>query len=173
MAQEKPYPYSALFIGVLQGRAADRKMFIPRLEKLFGPIAEITDSIPFSFTDYYNPEMGEGIERYFIVFNEPVDPSRLADIKKATNALELEFAADGKRCFNLDPGLVSEYSVILATCKNRAHRIPLKDGIYGETTLIFRNRHFEGLDWTYADYRSLSGLFERFRKDFLAKLNGK
>ena len=71
---------------------------------------------------------------------------------------------------NLDPGLLSLSNFILATCKDRSHRIPLRDGIYAETTLIYQDKDFQRLPWTYADYSSdeikavLRGFREKFKK---------
>src|SRR5262249_6645111 len=80
-----------------------------RLSQLFGPLAFI--SIPFEFTQtrYYEPEMGAGLRKYFLVMNDLVDPDQLADIKLQTNSLEAELARSGRfpeqRPLNLDPGL--------------------------------------------------------------------
>ena len=56
---------------------------------------------------------------------------------------------------NLDPGLISEGGVVLATTKNRAHRIAIGSSLYAEVTLIYHSHGFESFPWTYADYRSL------------------
>ena len=83
-----------------------------------------------------------------------VSPDQLPDIKIRTNELEEKFAADGNRKINLDPGLLSLSSLILATTKNNVHRIPLQKGIYGEVTLMYVNKEYQTLPWTYADYRT-------------------
>ena len=64
---------------------------------------------------------------------------------------------------------------ILATCKDRSHRIPLKDGIYGETTLIYQDHDFQALPWTYADYRSdeIRAILRSFRDTYRKKLKEK
>ena len=126
--------------------------------------------MPFTFTDYYNPEMGEGIERFFISFSRLISPDALADAKTITNAIELDEAVDGKRKINLDPGLISEASVILATTKNRAHRIAIGHNLYAEVTLIYQNHGFVSFPWTYADYRSddVQTILIKMRKDYLA-----
>ena len=41
----------------------------------------------------------------------------------------------------------------LATTKDQAHRIYLRDGIFAEVTLRFEAGAFEPWPWTYADYR--------------------
>lgn len=141
-----------------------------KLVDSFGPISYISPSMPFTFTDYYNPEMGEGIERFFISFSRLISPDALADAKIITNAIELDEAVDGKRKINLDPGLISEASVILATTKNRAHRIAIGHNLYAEVTLIYQNHGFVLFPWTYADYRSddVQTILIKMRKDYLA-----
>ena len=141
-----------------------------KLVDSFGPISYISPSMPFTFTDYYNPEMGEGIERFFISFSRLISPDTLADAKTITNAIELDEAVDGKRKINLDPGLISEASVILATTKNRAHRIAIGHNLYAEVTLIYQNHGFVSFPWTYADYRSddVQTILIKMRKDYLA-----
>ena len=141
-----------------------------KLVDSFGPISYISPSMPFTFTDYYNPEMGEGIERFFISFSRLISPDALADAKTITNAIELDEAVDGKRKINLDPGLISEASVILATTKNRAHRIAIGHNLYAEVTLIYQKHGFVSFPWTYADYRSddVQTILIKMRKDYLA-----
>jgi hypothetical protein len=51
----------------------------------------------------------------------------------------------------------------LVTTKNYGHRIYLKDGIYAEVTLIYRNKNFEVLEWTYLDYRNELAFFTQVR----------
>ena len=141
-----------------------------KLVDSFGPISYISPSMPFTFTDYYNPEMGEGIERFFISFSRLISPDALADAKTITNAIELDEAVDGKRKINLDPGLISEASVILATTKNRDQRIAIGQNLYAEVTLIYQNHGFVSFPWTYADYRSddVQTILIKMRKDYLA-----
>jgi hypothetical protein len=42
---------------------------------------------------------------------------------------------------------------VLASTKDHAHRIYLRDGIFAEVTLVFRHRKWQPLEWTYPDYR--------------------
>ena len=163
-------------MGVLSNAEQRHDELLSVLEKEFGPVRTESRHLNFPFTDYYDSEMGARPVRYFILFENLVDPSLLADIKTGTNRLELLFSdSDGNRKINLDPGILSLSNFILATCKDRSHRIPLKDGIYAETTLIYQNRDFQRLPWTYADYSSdeVRALLREFRttyKDLLASV---
>ena len=86
-----------------------------------------------------------------------------------TDAIELEYAEEGKRKINLDPGILTEANIILATTKNRSHRIAIGKNLYGEVTLIYQNHKYNALPWTYADYKSekVQDILLSFRKEYL------
>ena len=161
-----------LVMGVLTTREDLHDQVTRLLTESYGPILTESTHVPFSFTDYYDEEMGGCPSRYFLVFKQLVDPSRLSDIKIHTNEVEERFATEKGRVVNLDPGLLSAGSLILATTKNRSHRIPLEKGIYGETTLIYYGRQFHALPWTYADYASdrFRELFKMYRSMYMQQL---
>jgi hypothetical protein len=125
-----------------------------RLVEHFGPADYVSALLRFDHTRYYEPEFGPGLQRLFIAFARLVDPGSLAEIKILTNALEAEWRIEGKRRINLDPGYLSGAKLVLATTKDQAHRIYLGQGIYAEVTLIYRDRDFRTLLWTYPDYAS-------------------
>lgn len=158
-----------LVMGVLSTRPDRTKELLDVLKERFGPIKEVTQPVLFSFTDYYDSEMGERPMRFFIVFEQLVDPSELARMKHVTNDVEMYFAEAGLRKINLDPGMLSADNFILATTKDRSHRVPLSDGMYAEVTLMYASGQFNALPWTYADYRSdgFRTLFKRFRQEYL------
>jgi hypothetical protein len=128
-----------------------------RLEKLIGPIALISPDFDFHQTKYYEPTMGPNLRKRFLVFNDLVPLDCLADVKLRTNALEADLAAAATfpepRPLNLDPGLLQLGKFLLATTKDQAHRIYLRDGIFAEVTLRFEAGSFEPWPWTYRDYR--------------------
>ena len=167
----RSYNPSMLFMGVLSVKGLP-ELFRAKLESLYGPITVITEPFPFDFTEYYVPEMGEGIERFFIAFDKPVRPDALAAIKTETNRLEDEYREEGKRRINLDPGLISLENVILATTKNRSHRIAIGLDLYAEVTLIYHRHAWQSLPWTYADYRSekVQSILSSFRNLYKEKL---
>jgi hypothetical protein len=146
-----------LFVGVL---ASERKLIAPvreRLAALYGTIDHESPVIPFDFTDYYDAEMGELVDRVFFSFEQLIDGDRLAQIKMQTNDLEAEMKPllqTVSRPVNLDPGYIEHAKVILASTKNFYHRIYLGKGIFGEVTMHFRNNTFQFFPWTYPDYQS-------------------
>jgi hypothetical protein len=128
-----------------------------RLEQFFGPVQ--LSGLPFVFnqTTYYEASMGPDLRKQFFAFRDLVAPERLPDIKLRTNALEEETAAarlyPEARPLNIDPGLLELGKFLLATTKDQAHRVYLRDGIFAEVTLRYHAGAFEPWPWTYADYR--------------------
>lgn len=165
----KPYDRVMLFMGVLSVRGFPDSLK-EKLEERYGIISMITEPFPFSFTDYYVPEMGNGIERFFLAFDRLILPDELAAIKTETDRLEEGYAIDGNRKINLDPGIITEGNIILATTKNRAHRIAIGQALYAEVTLMYHSHGFESFPWTYADYRSdkVQSVLLSFRKRYLS-----
>lgn len=149
-----------------------RDVLLEKLTKEFGPIEKISETMPFPYTDYYDAEMSGHPVRYLLFFKNLVDPSTLADIKTKTNQIEHDFANEAGRRINIDPGILSLANFILATCKDRSHRVPLSKGIYAEVTLIYQDRNFQRLPWTYADYSSdeVKAVLRDFRDSYKAKL---
>jgi hypothetical protein len=141
-----------LVISVL---SADWDAFWPEvgaeLEQRFGPF-EASEPFDFDETDYYDEELGSPITRRLIAFDALRPLDELAEIKLWTNALELRFAVDGRRRFNLDPGFITMQSLVLATGKNFSHRIYLRDGIWADLTLMWQRKHWVDFPWTFPDY---------------------
>jgi hypothetical protein len=143
-----------LVMPLLLSKNQDLEPVLSLLKSEFGPVDFISDILDFTFTSYYEPEMGTGIARLFLSFTNLVPPEKLAGIKIRTNEMEETFTRAGKRQVNMDPGLLDAGRFILATTKDNAHRIPLSGGIYGEITLLFVHKKFRDLPWTYPDYRT-------------------
>jgi hypothetical protein len=134
-----------------------QRMRAPLLEELgsrFGPVDYTSIDLPFTYTHYYDEEMGTPITRFFISFRRLVDPGTLAQIKGETNRMEDRFSEAGRRKINLDPGLLNLSRFVLASSKDGSHRIPLSDGVFAEVTLVYEKGGYKPLQWTYPDYRS-------------------
>jgi len=173
-----------LFIGILALDASLFRMAEKKLVSLFGAIDLKTSAqgIPFTFTDYYTKEMGNSIKRFFLSFKQTIKPDDIADIKVQTNQLEeaiiKEANSKASRPVNLDPGYLTASKIILTTTKDYSHRIYLKDGIYAETTLQYRNikgggKGFQSMPWTYPDYctKEYLDFFNQMRKIYLNQNN--
>lgn len=137
-----------------------------RLKRRFGCLDFESGPIDFSYTDYYQEEMGSGLKRRFISFRKLMAMEDLYRIKLSANRLEARFMVSGKRRVNIDPGYLDQARLVLATTKDYAHRIFLRKGIFAEITLSFRENSFSPNDWTYPDYRSKEyiDIFNQIRK---------
>ena len=159
-----------LLVGVLYSDAGQYEVALRRLELEFGPLDGRSEAFDFDFTDYYSAELGEGIKREWLTFEDLILPDQLVAAKLHTNRMEEWLAGqvsdgDGKRRVNLDPGYIGLGKLVLASTKDFAHRIYLREGIFAEITL----RYSKGLDfvaaseWTYPDYQ-LPGALEFFNR---------
>jgi hypothetical protein len=124
------------------------------------------------FTDYYEPEMGSGLRKFFIAFKNLQDPGLLPAYKIKSNRLEKQFRFSGKRQVNLDPGYVTEAKVVLATTKDYSHRIYLDQGIFADLHLFFDKGSFRAQPWTYPDYKQDLSIhfFNRLRECLRSQL---
>ncbi len=173
MGKELSFTPQRLIMGLLVSDLSLLSGVKESLKKLYGPVLEETEPVPFSYTDYYDQEMGRNPYRFYISFQNLIDPSSLSAIKRQTDDLEKTYCnQDGGRRVNLDPGLLSLANLILATTKNRSHRIPLFDGIYAELTLLYAKKQFQSFPWTYADYKSdtVKSLFSDWRISYKEQL---
>jgi hypothetical protein len=144
---------------------------IERLEKEFGTIDRKVEPFVFDFTHYYDEEMGLPIRRSFYSFEHLIYPEELAAVKKFTNRLELELAADGLRKVNLDPGYLTEAKFVLATTKDQQHRIYIAAASTRRSRSTIRQR-WKAYDWTYPDYASdrYRDIFKSLRELYVAQL---
>lgn len=157
MAEPRPQPPALLVVAAFSRRPEALAWAQGQLEARYGPVALVSPAFVFDQTRYYEPTMGPDLRKQFLAFAELQPPDALADIKRRTNDLERALAETGghpePRPLNLDPGLLTLGKFVLATTKDQAHRIYLRDGIFAEVTLRFEAGTFRPWDWTYADYR--------------------
>ncbi|MGQ9619261.1 MAG: DUF4416 family protein [Candidatus Aminicenantia bacterium] len=145
-----------LVVGIIYKEEFFLEKAFSELKKIFGEIDFESESFKFDVTDYYNKEMGEGLMRKFYSFKDLVSPEELPSIKIKTNFIEesLKNDADSSgRVVNIDPGILTPTSLIMATTKNYSHRIPLRDGIYAHLEFIFSKDSIKYFEWTYMDMR--------------------
>ena len=146
----------ALIAAVMAPDAAELARASQCLAARLGPIRDPGPAYAFDFTTYYESEMGPGLVKQLIWFEPLVGAEELAWIKRATMVIERELATPGReglqRRANIDPGLVSVDSLVLATTKYAGHRIGIARGLFAEVTLRFEKGRYAPLPWTYADY---------------------
>lgn len=127
------------------------------IEKQWGPIELASNVFDFVETGFYEASMGNNLKKQFVAFEALMDPSNLPSVKIATNDLELAYAQQHShvedRPLNLDPGYLTLAKLVLATTKDRDHRLYLSQGIYAEVTLHFQAKKWQKRPWTYPDYQ--------------------
>lgn len=132
------------------------------LEALLGPLALESQDFLFDGTAYYASTMGSPLLRRFYLFKERFDPGVLADWKLACNQMEEEFATQfqstdsnvPERPVNIDPGYIDGSKLVLASTKDFAHRIYLRDGIFAEITAGYRDNKWETYYFTFPDFKA-------------------
>jgi len=160
-----------LVVGLLSSDRTLLEQAQSALAEGFGAVTVKSPEIPFSFTDYYEKEMGPNLIRQWVGFQGLIESEQLSDSKRTTCSLEKRFfGPNGKRRVNLDPGTLSLHNLVLASTKGFAHRIYLRDGIYADLTLLFQSGKFQPLPWTYPDYQTPAcyEFLMRCRKELLA-----
>ena len=175
MTEAKTFVPVKLICGMISSQNFVFEKAEDHLKDLYGPVDLISPIINFTFTDYYEKEMGEGLKKKFLSFQELFPPENLSEIKIRTNALEEDLKQEYKtpqRIVNLDPGYLSAASLIMATAKDFAHRIPLQHGIYAHLEFLFGKNEIRTLAWTYPDYKTedYQNFFLAVRKIYLEQL---
>lgn len=175
MGIPKKFEKVNLIAGVIYRDESFLLKTLSELKAIFGNTD--IESVPFDFdvTNYYNREMGEGLKRKFFSFEELIDPEKLSAIKIKTNEIEENLkrvAGTSGRVVNIDPGILTATSLIMATTKNYSHRIPLRDGIYAHLEFLFQKNSIKYLEWTYLDMRKkeYADFFLQVRRLYLEKL---
>ncbi len=158
MAQTRTVEPVVRFCAIFSRDAESRRWAAERLTERWGEIERSTVEIPFDAGGYYEREMGTDLVKRWVAFRRIALPDELADWKLETNQLEREFAETFEgpepRPLNLDPGYVTQAKLVLATTKDRDHRIYLRDGIFAEVTLSFTGGRWVNHRWTYPDYQT-------------------
>lgn len=179
----KKSPPSVRFVAVFSAEDRFLRTALERLEAHWGKIAALGQAFDFVESPYYlrtmlvpqppeskpsgsqhdrsqHDQPPRALRKQMALFADPYDPAELAADKLQSNRWERAWTEeltlsqdDSKRLINIDPGYLSMTKLVLASTKNREHRIYLRDGIYAEVTLAFRDQAWTSMPWTYADYQ--------------------
>jgi len=168
---QEPKP-AKLVIGLFM---KDRTLFEPLAAELvseFGSLDLVSPWLLFDYTTYYEQEMGAPLFRRLLAFKSLIEQLELATVKLTTNRLEAQYARNGRRRVNIDPGYLSYERFVLASGKNFSHRIYIGHRIFADLTLIYRGGAFEKLPWTYPDYadRPILSFLEQVRSKYAIDL---
>lgn len=131
---------------------------IEKLTQRWGVPEIVSSPVPFDKTNYYD-EISPNLTRIFLCFPGLVNAGGLADWKH--EAIEIEaMSRKPVRAVNIDPGYIDGARLILASTKDHAHRIYLRDGIFAEVTMRYRFRKWASFDYTFPDFAS--GVYDEF-----------
>ena len=166
MAKITEIPKVKLFCAVIYQSHEKLSLALQKLTETYGEIDFIGKDFNFDKTDYYTPEMGDGLKRKLISFKNCIEPDDISDIKIFTNDLEIALSENNKRTVNIDPGYLDYMKVILASAKYGPHKIYLKNGIYADLTLIYSKGIFSDFQWTFPDFKT-----DLYRKELLEMRN--
>jgi len=142
------------------------------LERRFGRVEFETAEIPCANGERYREEMGAELYRRFFSFEQPVPRSSLASVKGICHKIEPNFADRVEdfhfRTVNIDPGIMTVSSLVMASHHEYGHSVYLTNGVFGELTLVWSNGRFVRLPWTDPDFydNEAVDLFERVRGCF-------
>jgi hypothetical protein len=176
-----PAPPGRLFFGVITGIPELFERARERIEARIGELEPGDESpvFPFPPTKSYGKSMGGSLARKFFFLRAPWPQDGLARAKIAAIEIEEEIQAAGNfevpRAVNIDPGLLNDCRIILASTKDHGHRIYRGDGIWEELELVFEGGAYRPLPWTYADFRNpdYAAYFTPIRTRHLRTLGGR
>ncbi len=174
MSETRPAEAVKLVASLFSGESRLLGDALRALSERYGRADFISAPAPFAYTDYYTKEFGGSLIRRLVSFDRLIRPDALPDVKLWTNSLERRLSMEGRRRVNIDPGYIANAHLILATGKGYSHRPYLRDGIYADLTLIYRNKAFQSLPWTYPDYAGgeMIGILTRIREKYGLQLKG-
>ncbi|MCE9596620.1 MAG: DUF4416 family protein [Spirochaetia bacterium] len=87
-------------------------------------------------------------------FRRQVGREEIVDVRKRTLGLEAGLQQVGRPLVELDPGYVTEFTVVRTSLKDDFHHIYFYSGIFGESLYYFENASFRPFLQTPEFYRS-------------------
>jgi len=161
-----------LFVSFISNQPALMEKVQKTLVKKFGPVDFESGIQDFTFTSYYNKELGNNLKRKILAFNKLLKVKEANRVKIFTNRLEVAVSVDGKRRINIDPGYIAAGKLILFSAKDYYHRVYIGKGIFAEATLQYKDKTYQSFEWSYPDYKSREYIncFNKIREDYLTQL---
>lgn len=158
MAKAKLHRPALRFAAIFSRDSAALDWACQQATRHWGEILRTSPDLDFDMTSYYERSMGTRLRKRLVAFADLIDPVQLVDSKQSSNQWETEYrnrcAGPPERPLNIDPGYLTEAKVVLATMKDRDHRLYLGDGVYGEVTLFYQlPGRWISSRWTYPDYQ--------------------
>ena len=174
MAEKKQFCEQVQLIAfVLQKGAEWDAEVIRMLEGAWGPIRYRGKLFPFDKTDYYRPEMGEGLYRGVVSFEKCIPAETIALEKARSNDLEQTTVIDGEpggRHVNVDIGYMDLDKVVLPSYKRGPFKLYAGAGVWLDMLLTYAKGEFHPTAWAFDDFKrnpyqhDLQLIRERWRK---------
>ncbi len=153
---EKPSPV-LMFCAVYGQQPESLQWARLQMVKTWGPIALASTEMQFQDTSYYEATMGANLRKQLLAFHHLRAPEDLPPTKIQSNQWEKQYLESGtfdvQRPVNIDPGYVTLAKLVLATTKDRDHRLYLGQGIFAEVTLHYKHGQWRSDRWTYPDFQ--------------------
>lgn len=143
-------------LGLLAADTTLAEQTAERFAEPYGGIALRGPWVPFDRTDYYEPELGSGLQRRYLACGAFVEaePAALIALKEQAWRLEQELADEGgHRRVNLDPGTLDATRVVLASFKVGPQKLYAGQRVWADLVLWFSRGAFSPLPWTFPDLR--------------------
>jgi len=158
--------------GILTSRTEAFDDIVVELSGHFGRPDIVGEWQPFTHTRYYEDEMGPGLLRCFISFEDLKGPEGAGDYKRFGTEVEGRFKDAGRRTVNIDPGYLDANKLVLVSGKPGGHKIAIAPGVYADM-LLWYNKGWQAFPWAFPDFRdgSLFPLFQRMRRAYKEKLS--
>lgn len=158
-----------LFFALMYSSRKSLDAALKALVRKFGPARAESPEFDFTeFSEYYVPEMGRKQKKRYVVFDRLFDRPGLADVRLFTQKLEQRLSKRGKRPVNIDPGYMTKDAIVLASLKERGHKIYLGKGVFADLQAIFGRNELRAFEYTFEDLKANSTFFLSARRDLLS-----
>jgi len=142
-----------LFVAILWARPDPLKRACDILQLLWGDVDFTGADHPFDVTDYYEPEMGSGLNRRLVSFFTLSAPDCLSSAKHKCNEIEDQLSGEKGRLVNLDIGYLDHNKIVLASFKGAGQKIYLENGVWADLVGRYRQGRYRSFEWTFPDFR--------------------
>ena len=146
-----------LITGVLYSTMESLEWTRNELREIWGEEELISTPWTFDMTDYYK-DISPTLFRCFISYKGLRSAADIVNWK--IFSCHIESKSGSRRTVNIDPGYIDGARLALASTKDHAHRVYIRDGIHVEITLRYQNKKWKPFDCTFPDFAS--GLYDEF-----------
>ncbi len=164
MAQPHHFSENAQLLAFVLQPAADwNPDLLESLQKEWGYIRHLGKLFPFDKTSFYQSEMGSGLYRGVVSFEQVVAPEKIGIEKQKANALEIQFSKtffeteDGSsqtlRKINVDIGYMDLDKVVLPSYKRGPFKLYAGEGLWLDMLLTYAKGKFYPTAWAFDDFK--------------------